>query len=305
MKEFDIQHKNLIKRIIDEGVDVEDRTGTGCRMVFDADIRIDLSKHYDDGFYQLPIMSLRKTFPRTAFMELLWMLSGSTDVNMLKHVGVGIWDANSSREFLDSRGLHDLPVGDIGKGYGYQMRSFNGKTDQILKLIEGIKQNPNGRRHVVSLWNPSELDETALPPCHHFYNFMVEGDMIHLKFSQRSSDQVLAGNMNILFASFFLILVANETGYKAGKVVQSITNAHIYHNLMDAASEIVKRDPIDMTWDWSTNRMSLTMDDVNDFSLSPQLTDYTWNEEFFSLNNTENMKKVHPPIPREMMQISA
>lgn len=315
MIDFDRQHKALLKRIISEGVDVEDRTGTGCRKVFDANITVDLSG--DEENYHLPIMSLRKTFPRTAFMELLWMLSGSTDVKDLQEVGVGIWDANSSREFLDKQGLHHLTEGQIGKGYGYQMRKFNGHVDQITNLIEGIKKNPNGRRHIVSMWNPAELHETSLPPCHHCYNFMVVGDKLHLKFTQRSSDQVLAGNMNIMFASFFLMLVAAKTGYEAGKVSQSITDAHIYHNLMDAALEIIERPYVDLEWKMNKDLVALELGtwDINQGVRGVSQLEHSahyfpckglWNILYYSHEiNQANEEQVHPPIPKNMMKISA
>jgi thymidylate synthase len=204
--------------------------------MFDVNFAVDLSTYTGEISY-LPALNLRRVYPRTAFYELLWMLRGSTDANELKKKGIRIWDGNTSREFLDARGLTHLREGFIGEGYGKQFRDFGG-VDQLLNVIDSITNDPNGRRHIISLWNPAELDKTALPPCHLLYNFMVEDNKLHLKFFQRSGDLILGCPMNMMFAGFFLTLMADMANLRVGKLAHSITDCHVYANHLDAAQEL-------------------------------------------------------------------
>lgn len=246
MLEYDIQYQDVIRRILTEGKKTQDRTGVGAIGVFDVNMRVDLSR--DDDKFTLPTLGLRKIYPRTSWYELFWMLRGSLDARELQEKNVKIWDGNSSREFLDSRGLYGVREGFIGSaGYGKWFRDFDG-VDQLKELVEGIIANPYGRRHMISLWNPAELNDAALPACHVMYNFMIESDgTMHLKFFQRSQDFILANHANMLFAAFFLTWLADRMGYKVGSVSQSITNCHIYLNHVEVAEELLEREPVDHT----------------------------------------------------------
>lgn len=248
MLQYDFQYQNVIRRILSEGKKVEDRTGVGTLGIFDVNLRVDLSR--DDHRYTLPALGLRQVYPRTFWLELFWMLSGSLDARELQSRNVRIWDGNSSREYLDSRGLKGVREGFIGSaGYGKWFRAFDG-VDQLAELIFGLDTNPYGRRHVISLWHPAELQDAALPACHVMYNFMVEPgegdeqDILHLKFFQRSSDWILAGNSNFMFSAFFLSWLADRLGFKVGTLAHSITNCHIYMNHVEVAEELLERKPI-------------------------------------------------------------
>lgn len=247
MIQYDVQYQQVLQRILAEGKYNDDRTGVGTLSVFDVNMRVNLQ--YDGERYLLPLLGLRKVFPRTAWHELFWMLSGSLDARVLQERNIKIWDGNSSREFLDSRGLNDVQEGFIGKaGYGKWFRDFDGE-DQLKNLLVGLKDDPYSRRHMISLWHPAEIGLASLPPCHYLYSFMVEpsdkGDILHLKFNQRSQDFILANHVNMCFAAFFLTWVADRLGFIVGCVAQSITNCHIYMNHIDVARELLERTPIE------------------------------------------------------------
>lgn len=249
---FDMQYKRILRRILEEGVDTDDRTGVGVRKVFDEDIKVDLSND-EEGVYLLPALTLRRVFPRVAFEELFWMLSGSTDANVLKEKKIGIWDGNTSREFLDERGLTHLNEGHGGRIYGYQFRKFNGHVDQLKSVVASISENPHSRRHFISLWNPDDLDECALPPCHLSYQFVVIGDKLNLKFYMRSNDFILGNPMNMMFSAFFLTFMANVTGYNVGRLTCSIGDCHIYNSHIGVAEELLDRLPVEYpaTFKWN------------------------------------------------------
>lgn len=235
---FDFQYRRELIRIMNEGFDSGDRTGTGTRKVWSANFELDLEQEKATQACLLPALTTRKVFPRTAYYELLWMLSGNTDANWLKERGIGIWNGNTSREFLDSRGLTHLREGQIGKGYGHQFRNFSG-VDQLSNVFDGLLADPDGRRHIISLWNPAELDEMALPPCHMMYQFGVTDDLLNLKFYQRSADMILGVPMNIMFSAMFLTIAAKALGYRVGKLSHSMGDAHIYHNHFQAAEYLI------------------------------------------------------------------
>lgn len=263
MNTYDKQFKTIVKEILDNGYDCPDRTGIGVKKIFDVNIRLDLRNEYNDK-HILPALTLRQVFPRTAFWEMIWMLSGSTDANFLKDKNIKIWDGNTSREYLDSVGLNHIKEGFIGDGYGKQFRSFNG-VDQLKSVANSISQDPHSRRHLINLWNPSQLNNMALPPCHYAYQFCVTGDHLNLKFTQRSSDFILAGNQNVLFSTFFLAFMADYTGYKVGILSHSITDCHIYNNHIEVAKELLEKEPVNKTsyfsWD-SSKFIHLNLDEA-------------------------------------------
>ena len=286
MNDYDEQYKSTLKRILDSGYDTPDRTGTGVRKVFDVNISFD---HCGKNLF--PALTLRKVFPRTSFYELKWMLSGSTDVNDLKKYNISIWNDNSSREFLDSRGLTYINEGHIGKGYGKQFRDCEG-IDQLQEVVSGLCSNPHSRRHMINLWNVSELKEMALPCCHYNYQFCVTGDRLNLKFNQRSSDFILAGNQNFMFASFFLHFMCKIIGYKPGVVSQSITDCHIYNDHLPVAEELINRNSHDIA---TVDMNNQTVKNAND--IDQAINTMEWNQ-------VELNYSCEPAIPKEMLQMS-
>lgn len=301
MLEYDIQYKAVISRILSEGRDRLDRTGVGARTVFDVNIRAS-SQKFSDSRCVLPITTLRKSYYRTAFYELLWMLQGSTDVTALQDKNIHIWDGNSTREFLDSRGLTWAPEFTVPNSYGKQFRNFAAGVDQLHMLVEGLINDPNSRRHLVSLWNPADLNITPLPSCHVMYNFVVLGDTLHLKFYQRSSDWILAGNMNFMFASFFLELMCALTGLKSGSISHSIADCHIYNNLIDVAIELYDREPIDhvATYENPFTEVCSKYDGSSE-SLDLILDEMFFDDSYYShIKNTLDYKS-HEPIAKERL----
>lgn len=305
MLAYDLQYAGVLNEILNFGTKTDDRTGVGTTELFDVNIRVGLNH---EGKHELerkvPLLGLRKTYPRSMWTELFWMLRGSTNADELKERGIGIWDAHSTREFLDSRGLHDVPTGEIGRGYGTQFRDFGG-VDQLKELIIGLVESPNSRRHFISLWNPADLNKSALPPCHVSYNFMVTGDVLNLKFFQRSNDFMLAGNANIVFASFFLTWLAHRTGFRVGAVSHSITNCHLYNNHLDVAFDLLKRPPI------SHNATFLLPDSgvrFTDRDSVERLLDYElelmWDVAAWECIADSLSYESHPPIPKEKLIIA-
>ena len=221
------QYLNLLRDILDNGVRRDDRTGTGTLGVFGRQIRFDLSK----GF---PLLTTKKLHTRSLFIELLWFLRGDTNIGWLKDNGVGIWD-----EWADENG-------DLGPVYGKQWRSWaapNGASiDQIQKLIHGLKTNPNSRRHIVSAWNPADVDDMALPPCHCLFQFFVADGKLSCQLYQRSADVFLGVPFNIASYALLTMMVAQVCGLKPGDFVHTFGDAHIYSNHMEQVELQLSRE---------------------------------------------------------------
>jgi len=219
---------NLLDHIMKNGVDKLDRTGTGIRSVFGYQMRFDLS----EGF---PMVTTKKLHLRSIIHELLWFLKGDTNIAYLKENGVRIWD-----EWADENG-------DLGPVYGYQWRSWpapNGESiDQISKLINSIKNNPNSRRHIVSAWNPAFVDEMALPPCHCLFQFYVADGKLSCQLYQRSADVFLGVPFNIASYALLTMMIAQVCGLELGDFVHSFGDVHIYSNHFDQVTEQLSRDP--------------------------------------------------------------
>jgi thymidylate synthase len=219
---------DLMRHVIANGTDRPDRTGTGTRSVFGYQMRFDLS----EGF---PLVTTKRLHLKSIVHELLWFLRGETNVRWLQERGVRIWD-----EWADANG-------DLGPVYGSQWRSWpdgqGGHIDQIAKLEEGLRTNPNSRRHIVSAWNPAEVDEMALPPCHCLFQFYVAEGKLSCQLYQRSGDLFLGVPFNIASYALLTHMMAQVTGYAPGDFIHTFGDVHLYHNHFEQAEEQLSRAP--------------------------------------------------------------
>lgn len=219
---------DMLNHIMENGVDKPDRTGTGIRSVFGYQMRFNLA----DGF---PMVTTKKLHLRSIIHELLWFLKGDTNIAYLKENGVRIWD-----EWADENG-------DLGPVYGYQWRSWpapNGeKIDQISRLIEGLKNNPYSRRHIVSAWNPALVEDMALPPCHSLFQFYVADGKLSCQLYQRSADTFLGVPFNIASYALLTLMVAQVCDLEPGDFVHTFGDAHIYSNHFEQVKEQLSRSP--------------------------------------------------------------
>lgn len=222
------QYLDLVKHVLEHGTDKEDRTGTGTRSVFGYQIRCNL----EEGF---PLLTTKKVHLKSIIYELLWFLRGDTNVRWLQEHGVRIWN-----EWADENG-------ELGPVYGHQWRSWpdyqGGHIDQIAKVVEDIRNNPDSRRHIVSAWNVAEVNNMALPPCHSLFQFYVADGRLSLQLYQRSADLFLGVPFNIASYALLLMMVAQVTGLKAGDFVHTYGDAHIYRNHFDQVREQLSREP--------------------------------------------------------------
>jgi thymidylate synthase len=240
-----LQYHRLLKRILDEGVVKPDRTGTGTRSVFGHQMVFELDPSRQQpgvdepgGF---PLITTKKLHTRSIIHELLWFLRGGRNARELSDVGVSIWD-----EWADP------DTGDLGPIYGHQWRSWpkpdGGHVDQIAELVTGLRDDPHSRRHIVSAWNVGQLDQMALPPCHLLFQFYVEPvddtpDRLHCQLYQRSADVFLGVPFNIASYALLTHLVAAVTGYRPGRFIHTLGDAHLYSNHLDQARLQLTRDP--------------------------------------------------------------
>ena len=222
------QYLDLINRVLTEGADKGDRTGTGTRSVFGHQMRFNL----EDGF---PLLTTKKLHLKSIIYELLWFPQGDTNVKYLQEHGVRIWN-----EWADANG-------ELGPIYGKQWRSWpdyrGGSIDQIAEIINTIKTNPDSRRIIVNAWNVAQIDEMALPPCHCFFQFYVAEGRLSLQLYQRSADIFLGVPFNIASYALLLMMAAQVTGLKAGDFVHTLGDAHIYTNHFEQARLQLTRDP--------------------------------------------------------------
>ena len=218
----------FLQHIKDSGADRTDRTGVGTRSVFGYDMRFDLAK----GF---PLLTTKRVHFKSVVYELLWFLQGSTNTDFLTKHGVKIWN-----EWADENG-------DLGPVYGKQWRSWGAadgsQIDQISRLVDAIKSNPESRRHIVSAWNVGELDRMALPPCHAFFQFYVAKGCLSCKLTQRSADAFLGVPFNIASYALLTHMVAQQCDLKVGEFIWSGGDCHIYHNHFDQVTEQLSRLP--------------------------------------------------------------
>jgi thymidylate synthase len=223
------QYLDLLADILANGVQRGDRTGTGTLGVFGRQMRFDLAQ----GF---PLLTTKKLHKKSIVLELLWFLRGDTNVRWLQERGVSIWD-----EWADAE------TGELGPVYGKQWRSWtapDGRViDQIAAVVEGLKTNPDSRRHIVSAWNPAEVEDMALPPCHCLFQFYVAQDRLSCQLYQRSADVFLGVPFNIASYALLTLMVAQVTGLKPGEFVHTLGDAHLYLNHLDQAREQLTRAP--------------------------------------------------------------
>lgn len=222
------QYLDLLSRILNEGVHKGDRTGTGTLSVFGNQMRFDLR----DGF---PLLTTKKLHLKSIIYELLWFLRGDTNVHYLQEHGVRIWN-----EWADENG-------ELGPVYGHQWRSWpdykGGTIDQIANVLEQIKHNPNSRRMLVTAWNPAEVDEMALPPCHCLFQFYVADGRLSLQLYQRSADTFLGVPFNIASYALLLQMMAQVTGLEAGEFIHTTGDTHLYSNHLEQAKLQLTRTP--------------------------------------------------------------
>lgn len=222
------QYLDLLSHVMEHGIEKRDRTGTGTVSTFGYQMRFDLSGRF-------PLMTTKKLHLKSIIHELLWFLSGSTNVRYLQENGVRIWN-----EWAD-------PDGNLGPIYGYQWRSWpaaDGRTiDQVRSVVTSLKNNPDSRRHIISAWNVGEIEKMALPPCHILFQFYVAGDRLSCQLYQRSADIFLGVPFNIASYSLLTMMMAQVTGYRPGEFIHTLGDAHIYLNHIDQVKLQLTRDP--------------------------------------------------------------
>lgn len=221
------QYHDALRTVLEQGEDSSDRTGTGTRSHFGLQCRYPLA----DGF---PLVTTKKLHLRSIVHELLWFLSGDTNIRYLKDNGVSIWD-----EWADANG-------DLGPVYGHQWRHWpgaKGTIDQVQTLLDQIRKTPDSRRLIVSAWNPADVPHMALPPCHTLWQVRIIGRKLHLQLYQRSADMFLGVPFNIASYALLQCMIAQVTGYEPGDFVHAIGDAHIYSNHMDQVAEQLSRTP--------------------------------------------------------------
>ena len=249
------QYHELMERVLREGSDKSDRTGTGTRSVFGHQMRFDLA----EGF---PMITTKKLHLKSILHELIWFISGDTNIRYLCQNGVRIWDDwpfatySKSAEY-DGIDMKEFAAriaadadfaakwGDLGPVYGYQWRFWpgpNGPVDQLRDVLEGIRSNPDGRRHIVSAWNPGYIDQMALPPCHAFFQFYVADGRLSCQLYQRSADIFLGVPFNIASYALLIHMMAQDLGLQVGDFVHSLGDAHIYSNHTDQVRLQLSRD---------------------------------------------------------------
>jgi thymidylate synthase len=218
-KRYEWQYRDILQQCLNNGIHRNDRTGVGSTSIFNASIKIDVSKYF-------PLITGRKMFPKTFDTEFEWFINGETNIQRFRDANVKIWDAWADEN------------GDLGPVYGHQMRNFNDQNiDQMQMLIKNLIADPDSRRHIISLWNPAQLDQMRLPPCYLYFQFYVENGLINLFVLQRSGDLFLGLPYDVCLFSLFLLYVAEQCDLKPNKLEINIIDAHIYSNQLNAVKE--------------------------------------------------------------------
>ena len=250
------QYLELLDHVLENGIRKPDRTGTGTISVFGYQMRFNL----EEGF---PLLTTKKLHLKSIIHELLWFISGDTNIRYLRENGVKIWD-----EWADENG-------NLGPVYGYQWRSWPAaggkKIDQLANVIRSLKEEPDSRRHIVSSWNPGEIEKMALPPCHILFQFYVAGGKLSCQLYQRSCDIFLGVPFNIASYSLLTMMVAQVTSLRPGEFIHTLGDAHIYLNHIDQARLQLAREPNRLP----VMKINPDVTDITDFRFSDfTLTDY-------------------------------
>ncbi|MDO8297556.1 MAG: thymidylate synthase [Caulobacter sp.] len=246
------QYLGLLADIMTNGVERGDRTGTGTLGVFGRQMRFDLAR----GF---PLLTTKKLHLKSIVLELLWFLRGDTNVRWLQERGVKIWD-----EWADESG-------ELGPVYGRQWRSWSAPDgrviDQIAAVVESLKTNPNSRRHIVSAWNPADVEDMALPPCHCLFQFFVADGRLSCQLYQRSADVFLGVPYNIASYALLTMMMAKVVGLEPGEFIHTLGDAHLYLNHLDQAREQLTRDPLPLPRLEIADKADLFSYEYEDFKL--------------------------------------
>lgn len=237
------QYLDMLRYVLENGVDKMDRTGVGTRSVFGRQMRFDLSL----GF---PLMTTKKMHLKSIIHELLWFIKGDTNVKYLQDNGVRIWN-----EWADENG-------DLGPIYGSQWRNWNGEgIDQLAQVVDKLKNNPNDRRMIVSAWNVSKIPEMHLPPCHMMFQFYVANGKLSCMLYQRSCDMFLGVPFNIASYALLTMMLAQVCNLEPGEFVHTLGDTHIYHNHFEQVKEQLRREPLPLP----TMKLNPQVKDINDF----------------------------------------
>ena len=278
------QYLDVLKKIMDEGDDRQGRYG-GTRALFAVPMRFRMK----DGF---PAMTTKKLAFRSVAAELLWFISGSSDNKELNRLGCHIWDANGEADYWKPKAKFE---GDLGRVYGVQWRHWKKpdgtEVDQLKDIIERIKKDPYDRRLIVTGWNPGELDQMALPPCHMIFQFFVAKGKLSLHMYQRSCDMFLGVPFNIASYALMLHIVARLTNLEADELVITLGDAHIVHNHFDQVKEQMAREPFPLPTLW-LNPSIKTLEDLNTAQVKEP-------NDIFNLIKLENYQS-HPAIKAQM-----
>ena len=249
MIHLEYQYLNLIKKIINQGNSIKTRNGN-VKSIFGSQMRFSLENN------NIPLITTKKLSWKVCLKELLWFVNGNTSNEILKNQNVKIWNGNASREFLNSRGLYHLKEDDLGPIYGHQWRYYNAKydnceqdytgkgIDQLQNSIDLLKKEPYSRRNIITAWNPEQLDEMALPPCHILMQFNVsDQNKLSLSLYQRSADIALGVPFNIASYSFLTYMIANVCNLEPKEFIYTIGDAHIYEEHIEHLQEQMEKEP--------------------------------------------------------------
>ena len=227
MARYESQYKALLWECLSAGIPRKDRTGVGSKSIFNAFLKIDVSKYF-------PVITGRKMFQKTFDTEFEWFINGETNVQRFRDANVKIWDAWADEN------------GDLGPVYGHQMRNFNDQNiDQMQMVIKSLIAGPDGRRHIISLWNPAQLKDMALPPCYLYFQFFVEKDKLNMFVVQRSGDMFLGIPYDIALFTKVLLYVSEKVNLKANLLEVQIVDAHVYNNQHDAIHKYFEQESFD------------------------------------------------------------
>ena len=234
----EIKYLDLMNQILYHGESKKDRTGVGTKSLFGTQL------HFDISGSKIPLLTTKKVFVRGIIEELLFFINGKTQTKELSEKGVRIWEGNTSREFLDSRGLTHYEVGEMGPMYGSLWRNFNG-VDQLADVLDQIKNNPDSRRMLITAYDPSKLKDSVLAPCHILYQFYVGSKGLSCHYTQRSVDYCAGLPFNLVSATVLTRLLAKAAGIGTDKLIMSGGDTHIYSTHFENAKEQAGREPYD------------------------------------------------------------